>query len=132
MQSVIGTGSLYVAESGIPGAGRGVFAKEAIMANAVIEECPVIFLTEQEAEHVSETTLVTYIYFLGTSQERAVMVLGYGSIYNHSDQPNAKYVDRSDEGIVAFVATKDIPAGVEIVVDYAPHRKDGDAPLWIA
>ena len=43
--------------------------------------------------------------------------LGYGSLYNHSYRPNARYDD--EEGrIMVFTALRDIGRGEEITVNY--------------
>ena len=43
--------------------------------------------------------------------------LGYGSLYNHSYEPNARYDDRAPATKV-FTALRDIRAGEEITVNY--------------
>jgi hypothetical protein len=42
---------------------------------------------------------------------------GYGSLYNHSYRPNARYVDLAGRTKV-FTALRDIAAGEEITVNY--------------
>jgi hypothetical protein len=46
------------------------------------------------------------------------MVLGFGSLYNHSYTPNATYVKKPDERVVEFVALQDIGSSEEITVNY--------------
>ena len=45
------------------------------------------------------------------------MALGYGSLYNHSDRPNARYHDEGGRTKV-FTAIRDIGPGEEITVNY--------------
>jgi uncharacterized protein len=50
------------------------------------------------------------------------VVLGYGSLYNHSYKPNAYYRDRRNR-VKEFIALRDIAAGEEITINYngSPH-----------
>jgi len=107
---------IFVSESTIPDAGRGVFAKEAISLGGVIEICPVIEVPLSDSSNDDEKGLLTnYFFYFG---DGLAMVLGYGSLYNHSYQPNATYVKKPAEGIVEFKAIADISAGEEITVNY--------------
>jgi SET domain-containing protein len=44
-------------------------------------------------------------------------MLGYGSLYNHSDEPNAEYTHEADDAY-SFMAVRDIAAGEEITISY--------------
>ena len=52
------------------------------------------------------------------SRGRGVFALGYGSIYNHSYSPNARYVKHFDRRTIDFIALWDIAAGEEIPTNY--------------
>ena len=52
------------------------------------------------------------------------LALGYGSLYNHSSEPNCIYWTIKDEGVIEFVALVDIQAGEEIRVNYNGNPKD--------
>ena len=56
------------------------------------------------------------------------VALGYGSLYNHSYQPNARYDDESGQAKV-FRAIRDIAPGEEIVVNYNGEPGD-ETPVW--
>jgi SET domain-containing protein len=56
------------------------------------------------------------------------VALGYGSLYNHSYQPNARYDDESGKTKV-FSALRDIAPGEEIVVNYNGVPED-KTPVW--
>jgi SET domain-containing protein len=47
--------------------------------------------------------------------------LGYGSLYNHSYRPNARYDDEGGQAKV-FRTLRDIAAGEEITVNYKGSR----------
>ncbi|MGH4011466.1 MAG: SET domain-containing protein-lysine N-methyltransferase [Pseudonocardiaceae bacterium] len=53
--------------------------------------------------------------------------MGYGSLYNHSASPRARYRKDFDASVVAFVAVQDIETGCEITVDYTDG---GTNELW--
>ena len=119
--------TLYMAPSGIHG--RGVFAGEEIMEGALIEICPVIVLPEAETKIIHGTVLHDYYFLWGDAQKESAIVLGFGSIYNHSYQPNAKYLLDYEQHTVDFYAIKNIGPGEEITINYngEPHLK---TPLW--
>lgn len=95
-----------------PKRGRGVFARQAIKSGAVIEEVPILIVTWDE---IADSELADYA-FVYTSTKSAI-ALGYGSIYNHSFDPNARYDDVGRKKKV-FSAIKDIKKGEEIFVNY--------------
>ena len=93
--------------------GRGVIATEDIAKGETIEVCPVLELTAEEANGV----LTDYIVGLGDDVEGSALMLGYGSLYNHSDEPNAEYLHEADDAY-SFVATRDIAAGEQVTISY--------------
>ncbi|MGZ3473283.1 MAG: SET domain-containing protein [Polyangiales bacterium] len=111
------------------GRGRGVFAVEPIEEGESIERCHVIVIPEEQLQNVANTILHEYFFRWGGTQDDGAVALGYGSLYNHSDTPNAMYVRKVSEGILEFVALRDIAAGEEIFVSY--HGGFGErGPLW--
>ena len=121
---------IYVAQSKIPHAGRGVFANVTFKKGDVIERCPVIVLPEHEEQNLEKSILATYMYFLGQKKKRLTLALGFGSIYNHTHQPNAMYKDKYKEAVIEFVAIKDIEKDEEITVNYSQGNKKDNSPLW--
>lgn len=123
--------SLYIAPSLMPNAGRGVFAKERIPEGAVIERCPVVALHDpKERKRLRKTGLVNYYFLWGDKREFPAICLGWGSIYNHSFTPNARYEKVMDEGRMDFYALRDIEPGEEITVNYNGAPND-TRPLLI-
>ena len=57
--------------------------------------------------------------------------LGFGSLYNHSYNPNAIYKKRMRENLLDFVAIKNIKKGEEITVNYNYGRPKDESTLWI-
>ncbi|MFK7982160.1 MAG: SET domain-containing protein-lysine N-methyltransferase, partial [Saprospiraceae bacterium] len=60
----------------------------------------------------------------------ACIPLGYGSIYNHSEKPNAEIVLDLDEQVLQFHCIKATEAGTEIFVDYAGGDEEELKRLW--
>ena len=111
------------------GAGRGVFARVAIKKGEIIESCPVIEIPKYDTSS-RESILVTYIYYLGKNKERPMLALGFGSIYNHSYQPNAQYKERYKEKVIDYIAIKEIKKDEEITVNYSQGNNQDKSPLW--
>jgi SET domain-containing protein len=105
--------------------GRGVIATKDIAKGETIEVCPVLELTSDEANGV----LTDYIVGLGDDVDGSALMLGYGSLYNHAEDPNAEYLHETDDAY-SFVATRDIAAGEEVTISYGKEwwasRADGD------
>ena len=111
-------------------AGRGIFARVDIKRGETIEQCPVIEIPEHDASNINKSMLVTYIYYLGKNKERLMIALGFGSIYNHSFKPNAKYKERYGEKTIDFIAINEIKKDEEITVNYSQGDQKDKSPLW--
>ena len=108
--------------------GRGVFCAHPLSPGDIIEICPVIVLDEQEIDLLSQLLLYEYYYLWGEHQNKCAIALGYGSLYNHTTDPNAEFTpDYSDDTLI-FTALKTIAAGEEITVDYQAGAKE--RTLW--
>lgn len=57
-------------------------------------------------------------YFFEWDQDTAAVVLGFGSLYNHSFEPNAVYRSDDESGEMVFVCIRPIQPGEEITVNY--------------
>lgn len=121
---------IYIARSRLNAAGRGVFAASNIQKGELIEKCPVIAISEHDTAHISEESLVTYMYYFGEKKERSAVALGFGSIYNHTDAPNAMYKENYQEQVIEFWAIRDIKKNEEITVNYSQESRDKKRPLW--
>lgn len=114
----------------MPDAGRGVFARVAFKKDDLIETCPVIPIPEHEVEALSHSILINYVYFFGKKKERIALALGFGSIYNHTTTPNAKYRENEKEQAISFIALRDIQKDEEITVNYVQGKQKNKKPLW--
>lgn len=129
MNKIISSDKVYISKSKILKAGRGVFANLDIKRGEIIERCPVIKIPEHDSSNINESTLVEYIYYLGKKKDRLILVLGCGSIYNHSHQPNAKYKEKYKDKVIDFIAINEIKKGDEITVNYNQGNQKSSR-LW--
>jgi uncharacterized protein len=107
---------------------RGMFAKVRIRKGEVIEVCPVIVLPLKDKALMDKSHLYNYYFYWGPKNVPAI-ALGYGSLYNHSYEPNAEYDEDVKNKHMVFTARRDIRAGEEITVNYNGNPESMD-PLW--
>jgi SET domain-containing protein len=117
-------GSVYTARSNIHG--RGVFAARRFHAGEVIEECPILPVTGDQAPLLDETDLYGFTFEWG---DGAAVALGFGSLYNHSWAPNARYDHDYDRDLVVYSAVTAIARDDEITINYSGDP-DGRMELW--
>ena len=118
---------IYFATSSL--GGRGVFTSEAIPEGAVMEICPVIVLPREEVPVIHGTRLHDYYFSWGWNDDQCAIALGYGSLYNHAYEPNARYQVDIDDETLEIIALRDIEAGEEITVSYNGDPED-KTPVW--
>lgn len=96
---------------------RGVFAKKLIKKGEIIEEIP---LLEIPKNIIQNNILSDYV--IG-SNDCCYLMLGFGSLYNHSYTPNAiiKFINEETANMCAI---KDINLNEEILFNY------GNDYLW--
>lgn len=107
---------VYIKQSAIPGAGRGTYAASQIQMGDVIEVCPVIEIPKSETGHVFNSILAIYLFFFGPDKDRAMIALGFGSLYNHASEPNASYNMNFSDMTITFQAAKTIQKDEEITI----------------
>jgi len=110
------------------GKGRGVFAQKPFTKGEIIERPPVIAIPKEEVELIDKTVLFNYYYDWNDGQ--IAVVLGLGSLYNHSYHPNALYARKIEERIMEYTAYQDIAVGEEITINYNYSVVSDRTPLW--
>lgn len=121
---------IYVANSTVPGAGLGVFAREDILEGEVIEESPILIIPDEQLSSLVKTELINYFFAWGVGFKEGAIVWGYGSLFNHTyNDPNAKYIKDQVNNLVRFVAIKKIKKEEEILINYNGHPDD-KTKLW--
>src|SRR3954465_6648043 len=108
----------------VKGKGRGVFARRLIRRGESIERVPMLVLPAGQSEGGSVVSDYCFAWGRGT----VALALGYGSLYNHSYRPNARYDDVGPQA-KEFTALRDIQPGEEIVVNYNGNPRSRTA-VW--
>ena len=127
MALIFPSSNIYANQSSIEG--LGVFARHSIKEGDVIEEAPLILIPEDQLSDLTKTRLLEYYFAWGHKFSEAAIGLGFASLYNHSFEPNAKYIKDVENSVLRFVAIKDINQDEEIVVNYNGHPDD-KSKLW--
>ena len=120
---------LYISQSKLKNGGRGVFAAKNFKKGELIESCPIIEIPQNNLEILCQTILINYIFFFGKNKEKSLIALGFGSLYNHTYSPNARYKIKSRQKLIEFTAIKDIKKDEEITTNYIQDNNDS-TPLW--
>lgn len=96
--------------------GRGVFAAKDFTKNEVLEVAPYII--------DKDSAFNDYIFSSHLKDYTSIIVLGYGSIYNHNDDPNVGYIlmsdkdDNIDKMYFIYYAKRDIKKDEECKISY--------------
>jgi hypothetical protein len=93
--------------------GRGVIALEPIKENELIEEAPYISVPN---ELLQIEPICDYLFTI--DEERSALVFGYGSMYNHANQPNIRYTIDPSKKCMCYYAKREIAPGEELTVTY--------------
>jgi SET domain-containing protein len=98
--------------------GRGVFTKEKIKAETIIEESPVIVMSAEDRKLLDKTLLHDYIFEWGINKDKCCMALGYVPMYNHSYSSNCEYFMDFEEAAIQIKTVREIEAGEELTINY--------------
>ena len=118
---------IFVFESKLHG--LGVFCAEDIHNGSLIDICPVIQLNKVDVQSILKTTLNNYYFEWGEALKKGAIALGYGSLYNHSYDANARYEIDIKFSTISIYACKDISAYKEITINYN-GRPDDKTKVW--
>lgn len=130
MEKIVPSENVYMKNSAVSGAGRGVFARVDIKKGELIESCPVIEISPDDMAALGESILVEYFFFHGKTKEKLLLALGFGSLYNHSYIPNATYTIHESSATIDFIAKTAIAKDSEITFDYKSGNSHHTDPLW--
>ena len=132
----IPSNKIYIDE--VEGKGLGVFALIPIKKDELIETCPLMSLGKNPGNK-HQDPFFNYRFAHPRSNrhngnEDQVVAWGYGSLYNHSNNPNciAKIINASGNHVICIYAMKDINVGDEITFNY--HHASDDTytqPEWL-
>lgn len=113
--------NIYLKKSKIGGKlGRGVFANKSFKKDEIIEKAPYI------EDTTSNFNGLIRDYIFSKSDVNSVVAFGFGSLYNHSDKPNALW--KITDEYVEIIASEQIDKDTEILISYGENywktRKD--------
>ena len=109
------TQSVLIEVKNIKGKGRGVFARTLIPEGTIFERVPLLVIPAREILECDHGNLL--LGYIFEYKKQVALALGYGSLYNHSYHPNARYDDAGRQ-IKEFSALRDIHPGEEITINY--------------
>ena len=118
-----------IAVRAIPGKGRGVVALAACGAGEVLEVAPAIELRPADTTAIAATPLDHYYFRHPGDPEGGLLVLGFASLMNHSDNPNAEttaVLDAEAGWQVTLCTLRAVTPGEELT------RRYSCAPWFIA
>lgn len=92
--------------------GRGVFATRRYVKGQLVESCPTVEVADSDVTG----RLDDYVY-ASVKDGDALLVLGYGMLYNHSANPNVEYV-QDEPSTIRFRALRTVLPGEELTIDY--------------
>lgn len=107
--------------------GYGVFAQQDIQEGDIVEEClglPLDCLSDD---------LINYVFNV---KGQIVLLMGFGSIYNHADDPNVAYEYDVASRVMTLKAKRLIREGEEIFISYGKnwfsfrHISAKKTPFW--
>ncbi len=108
---------------------RGIFTSEALQTGDLIEICPVIVLPHYDVEHIDKTKIYDYYFIWNEKYGTIAIILGYGSLYNHSATPNAEVSIDQPNRQIHITANAPINAHSEIFFDYTGEQSR-EIELW--
>lgn len=100
------------------GKGRGVFARETMYRGETVESCPLVLMRRASVM----LPLDHYVY--EWSPTKYALALGYGSLYNHSFDPNAFYEFDTKAKLIRIQVRRIIRRGDEIRINYNGDPED--------
>ena len=112
--------AVYIKETGTP-KGRGVFAGRAFKQGEVVEASPVVLfdpLTGGPLPPDIRRIVFGWGKLLQLDRARPAIVLGYGSIYNHSNPAGMRCEADPATSVLRFIAVRDIGADEELTINY--------------
>lgn len=99
--------------------GRGVFTRERLDRNTLVEISPILlFNAEEYASHGKYTILDQYTYCW---QGGYALALGLGSMFNHDSTPNVGFIRDIPNKLIRYVTLRDIEREEELCISYGNH-----------
>ncbi|CEP08574.1 hypothetical protein [Parasitella parasitica] len=102
-----------------PVRGRGVFAREPLDRNVLVEISPILFFNAEEYTNYGKyTVLDQYTYCW---QGGFALALGLGSMFNHNSSPNVGFIRDIPNKLIRYVTLRRIEKYEELCISYGNH-----------
>jgi len=101
-----------------------MYSKTQFAKGEIVEICPIIFVG---VEAKAIPNLKNYIFEIEKDKNKYGVVLGYGSLYKHSENPNLEYAYNRSNRQMYFVTTRPIQAQEELSINYGKDFWDEQA-----
>lgn len=101
--------------------GKGVFTNKPIKQGDTVEISPYLLVPIND---ISENNILKD-YVFQCDEYNHLLVLGYGSMYNHQDDPNLRYQYNDDQTMFCYIANRDINGGEELCISYGDQYWTG-------
>ncbi len=111
------------------GRNRGMFTRNAIPYDTLIEVAPVIVMNQKDRQLLDQTLLHDYIFEWGEGRTQCCMALGYIALYNHSYKANCEYEMDFRKQIISVRSIREIKSGEELFINYSGNWNN-PTPLW--
>jgi SET domain-containing protein len=113
-----------------PHKGRGIFSRETLPADLLIEKSPVLVMDAAARVHLDRTLLHDYIFeWQPDGALLCCMALGYVPVYNHSYTSNCEYFMDYETQTMSIKTIRIIAAGEELTINYNGDWDD-ERPVW--
>jgi uncharacterized protein len=96
--------------------GRGLFATKNIKKDTLVHRAEFIKIFDEELNNCPTLAKYAFAY----NKKYSMLVLGHGSLFNHSDSPNIEsWITKYDgREVMDFYATKNIKKGEQLFIYY--------------
>jgi uncharacterized protein len=108
----------YVADSTVPGAGKGLFTRVPIQRGERLEVVGVMVRRDSASDRASH---FSDHHKFRVGEDLLLIPLGFGAMVNHSSTPNLKKVFEDD--CLYLEALRDLPANEEVFFTYTPYAQ---------
>jgi len=120
--NVIPISQVYSAETGTP-LGRGVFASHNFEPAEIVEIAPVVLLDLKTQPFPAAIRRLAFNW----SKTHVALALGFGSLYNHSDQPNLVFKRDVENLTITFSTLREVQPGEQLTISY-DYIGPGESP----
>ncbi|KAG1472280.1 hypothetical protein G6F56_001631 [Rhizopus delemar] len=103
-----------------PVRGRGVFTKEPIQRNTLVEISPILYFNPSEYDTHGKYTVLDHYTYCWPGGGYA-LALGLGSMFNHDNKPNIGFIRDKPNQLIRYTALRDIEAEEELCISYGSH-----------